>query len=294
MTVDARGATLLDRLLGLGLPLDDYAVFGSGPLIVRGIVPAAADLDIVCRGAAWDKAREAGDPVHLPEHDVTVYEVDGGDLSFGNVWAYGDIDLDKLIDTAEIIDGIPFAKLHYLRIYKKILNRPKDIEHLAALDAWEHNPTTVVRAARSDVDYALAEELMREYIDWLPFELTFQDFEAEMGRIQTEYGRPTGVALLAEVGAAPVGVAAVRAFEDGVCELKRMWVRETGRRTGAGRALTIAAIAAAKRLGYQRMRLDTIHGMEAANHLYDSLGFVEISPYRHNPQPDARYLELAL
>jgi hypothetical protein len=42
------------------------------------------------------------------------------------------------------------------------------------------------------------------------------------------------------------------------------------------------------------MLLDTVHELEAANALYESLGFRDVPPYRYNPRPDARYLALEL
>ena len=43
------------------------------------------------------------------------------------------------------------------------------------------------------------------------------------------------------------------------------------------------------------MRLDTLPArMPAAQHLYGTLGFVEIAPYYHNPLDGVVMLELAL
>ena len=110
-------------------------VFGSGPLIVRGIIDAANDLDVVCRGAAWERACDVGEMVTLVEHDVDVVSFLDGAITVGRSWAYGDVDINELIDTAEIIDGLPFARLEHVARYKRIAGRPKDLEHLRLMDA---------------------------------------------------------------------------------------------------------------------------------------------------------------
>jgi putative acetyltransferase len=76
--------------------------------------------------------------------------------------------------------------------------------------------------------------------------------------------------------------------------LKRLYVRPGHRRSGAGRALTEAAIRVARELGYARMRLDTVPSMGAARALYRTLGFREITPYRYNPVPGTAFMELDL
>ena len=132
------GTRLFGSLRSLGLPEGDYAVFGSGPLIVRGIIEATNDLDVVSRGAAWVKACELGEMVTLAEHSVDIVSFLDGAITVGTSWAYGNVDIDGLIDTADIIDGLPFARLEHVVNYKKIAGRPKDLEHLRLLKASNH------------------------------------------------------------------------------------------------------------------------------------------------------------
>ncbi len=127
-------AGVFDLLRSLELPAGDYAVFGSGPLIVRGIVEAANDLDVLARGAAWKKAQGHGELVYLSEHDVEVVSCFDGVVTIGTEWAIGEFDVDELIDTAEIIDGLPFVPLEHVVLYKQVAGRPKDLLHLELLE----------------------------------------------------------------------------------------------------------------------------------------------------------------
>ena len=128
---------LFTALASLELPVRDYAVFGSGPLIIRGIIDPDNDLDVISRGAAWSRACEIGDLVYLEEHQVEIVSFFGGAITVGTSWAYGDFDIDHLINTAEIIDGIPFVRVEHVVRYKEIAARPKDLVHLHLL---EHSP----------------------------------------------------------------------------------------------------------------------------------------------------------
>ena len=142
-------------------------------------------------------------------------------------------------------------------------------------------------------DRASFETLVREYVASLPFTLEFQDVEQELAALFEHYGPPGGAALLGFLGQVAQGCAGVRALEPPeVAELKRMYVRPAARGRGLGRALARACLEAARQLGYDKVRLDTVEEMEEAGALYRSVGFVEIGAYRHNPLPTARYFEI--
>lgn len=124
---------LFDKLKSLRLPENDYAVFGSGPLLVRGIVPADNDLDVICRAAAWKRVREIGSLQFDDDYDVEIVMLFEGQVTFGNKWAIGDFDIQKLIDDAELIDGLPFVRLEHVIEYKLIRSSQKDLQHLDLL-----------------------------------------------------------------------------------------------------------------------------------------------------------------
>jgi len=82
--------------------------------------------------------------------------------------------------------------------------------------------------------------------------------------------------------------------EPRVCELRRLYVRPSSRGTGLGRHLTLAALAAARAMAYDRVRLNTLPSMTRARALYATLGFREIPPYRAVLVPGVVHLELNL
>ncbi|MGH9579818.1 MAG: GNAT family N-acetyltransferase [Terriglobales bacterium] len=140
-----------------------------------------------------------------------------------------------------------------------------------------------------------ARRLFVEYAESLGFSLCFQGFDQELAGLPGEYFPPSGCLLLAEDESRIAGCVAVHQLADGICEMKRLYVRPAFRGRKIGLALAEAALAEARRMGYVRMRLDTIaDSMREAVAMYRALGFREIPPYRTNPIASATYMELDL
>lgn len=154
-----------------------------------------------------------------------------------------------------------------------------------------------IRQAEGEAELARARSLFVEYATSLDFSLCFQGFDAELAGLPGKYAPPSGALLLAWVNGKAMGVVALRALGDlgdGIAEMKRLYVQPEARGLQLGRKLAEAIIAAARDRGYRRLRIDTLQRMQAANALYDALGFYEIPPYTPNPEPDVRYREVAL
>ena len=136
--------------------------------------------------------------------------------------------------------------------------------------------------------------LIREYAGGVGVPLDFQDFDREVAELPGAYAPPRGALLVARAAGGLEGCVALRPLGGDSCEMKRLFVRPAARGTGLGERLALAVIAEARRLGYRRMRLDTLPSMGTAQSLYARLGFCDIDAYTANPIPGTRFLELEL
>lgn len=116
--------SLVERVRGLNLPAGTYAVFGSGPLDVRGI-REAHDIDIIVTHDQFRKiaADMSWQTKELADHHSSL-EKDG--VSIYHTWAPGSWDLDELIKDADMIDGLPFVELRSILEWKRMRNSTKD------------------------------------------------------------------------------------------------------------------------------------------------------------------------
>lgn len=145
---------------------------------------------------------------------------------------------------------------------------------------------------------ATARKLMMEYAARLGVDLCFQGFEEEMRVLPGKYAPPSGRLLLALWDEKPAGMIALRPMgekTEGLCEMKRLFVRPEFRGNGIGRILAERVITEAAEIGYGLMRLDTMPGkMDSAIAMYRELGFTETEPYYKTPVSQTLFMELAL
>ena len=146
-----------------------------------------------------------------------------------------------------------------------------------------------------DADHAPTVRLLfQEYAASLGHSLCFQGFAEELATLPGKYAPPDGRLLVGQCDGQPVACVALRKFAEGICEMKRLYVRPAFRGRGFARQLARAAIDAAREAGYRAIKLDTLASMTAAVRLYESLGFRRTAAYYDNPLPDVVYFELLL
>jgi GNAT superfamily N-acetyltransferase len=147
---------------------------------------------------------------------------------------------------------------------------PEDAEALARL-CWGYRDLLAARCAATPaiVDAYYSEDSYAALIDDLP-------------RI---HARPAGDILLAELDGLAVGCAMYYPLDlPTTCEIKRVFVEDSARGHGAGKALMRDAMQRARADGYDRMVLDTMYLLTEAIALYEALGFAPCPPF-YTPEP---------
>lgn len=90
---------------------------------------------------------------------------------------------------------------------------------------------------------------------------------------------PKGIIYIIEADEKVVGMGALKKLEEGVGEIKRMYIRPEYRGQGLGKELLNKLIEKAREFEYTVLRLDTADFMTVAQNLYRSAGFKEIGEY---------------
>jgi len=125
---------LLAKLKKLNLPSRQYAIYGSGPLGIRGI-KKVKDLDIVVKDDLYKKI--------LKKYQ----EIRSGCIKIGNIeifptWNAIISEPDKVINRAEEIDGFKFIRLSDLIIWKKKMGRKKDFQDIKLIEEYLKKKTS--------------------------------------------------------------------------------------------------------------------------------------------------------
>lgn len=125
---------LLNQFKKLKLPLNQYAIYGSGPIAIRGL-REARDLDVVVKDELYKKL--------LRKYK----ESKPGQIKIGKIEIYAPWatifnnpkETVKLINRAETIDGFKFVRLEDLLKWKYKMGRPKDFKDIKLIENYLRN-----------------------------------------------------------------------------------------------------------------------------------------------------------
>ena len=128
--------TFIEKIKFLNLPLGKYTVFGSGPMAARGL-KEANDIDILVTLDLWNTLSKTmkQEKSKLSNTPFLVYNKDNT-ITFWKDMYPGKWDIDKLIKTSDIIDGVPFVKLTEVYRWKKMMNRDKDKNDMLLIEKY--------------------------------------------------------------------------------------------------------------------------------------------------------------
>ena len=146
-----RARLLYETLKKLNLPKDKIIVAGSAPLYAYGILhdDSPTDLDVIVKNRmTWHPARLLGQMESVrsqgfhgdrPESMLIKYDCnDDGreEIEFTQSWPMAGRDFTALFNDSIMIDGVRYMSLRDVIVTKRVLDRPKDREHLRLVKEW--------------------------------------------------------------------------------------------------------------------------------------------------------------
>ena len=150
--------------------------------------------------------------------------------------------------------------------------------------------------AAKRVIYRVAHEIFKDQ-HTLEESIAYHEARGElkdMNNIQKSYFENGGIFLVLEEDDQIIGTGAIRALENNICELKRLWLLTEYHGRGLGYRMFQELLAVAREIGYERIRLETDAVFQKrAVQFYKQIGFYEIQIPNATPDEDI-LMELSL
>lgn len=119
-----------------------------------------------------------------------------------------------------------------------------------------------------------------------------QNYDEEVRDLKMKYDYPMGRLYIALDGEKAAGCIGLKPFDEGRCELKRLYVRPEYRGQKLGETLVKKIIEDAKKIGYHTILLDTLPFLGSAKALYERTGFAECGKYNDSPMDTSIFMKL--
>ena len=127
---------LFQKVKDLKFPIGKYALFGSAPMGIRGF-KECSDIDLIVVEELWQKYKnESGWEYKITENGVEHIESSDSNIEIWHDWRPWYQDITPFINSAEIIDGLPFVRLDHVLEWKKKFGREKDKKDIEIIEKF--------------------------------------------------------------------------------------------------------------------------------------------------------------
>lgn len=120
------------------LPIDQYAITGSGALGIRNL-RVIGDIDIIVTSKLWnilEKRYGVTDENNVKKIVLSNGVLEAlGEQSYAKEKDLNAPSITKRIASAEIIEGLPFESLEHVLYYKRKMGREKDEQDIKIIEA---------------------------------------------------------------------------------------------------------------------------------------------------------------
>lgn len=126
---------LIQKVRKLHIPTGTFAIFGSGPMAIRGL-KEPNDIDIIVTKETYQLFKNNSGWVENTFHDGKKHYLEKGGIELWDDWGPGDWDILQLIKTAEMINGLPYVTMDNVLKWKEKNNRPKDVADIVIIKKY--------------------------------------------------------------------------------------------------------------------------------------------------------------
>lgn len=126
---------IITKVKSLKFPTGSYVVFGACPMALAGL-REAGDIDMLVTKELFDSLKVQGWVELVKSSNDKPLTKD--DLEVHYKWDFSSYQptLVQLLDTATVVDGVPFASLQEVREWKLSSARPNDLEDVKLINAY--------------------------------------------------------------------------------------------------------------------------------------------------------------
>ena len=129
--------------------------------------------------------------------------------------------------------------------------------------------------------------------------LAQQNYDEEVQNLKVKYDYPMGRLYIALDDSDPgamkaAGCIGLKPFDEGRCELKRLYVRPAYRGQKLGELLVAKIVEDAREIGYRTILLDTLPFLQTAKALYERMGFTESEKHNDSPMDTSIFMKMDL